>query len=57
MTRFFMTSYDDLEMCSAVDQNCPNGGNFDWLQNYPFAEFEQNGLDATAYDASNGFKP
>jgi hypothetical protein len=43
-----MKSYADLEMCSAAGQNFPNGGNFAWLQNYPFAEYEQNGLDATA---------
>ena len=48
MTLSSMRLYDDPEMYSAADQNCPNGGNFDWLQNYPSAEFEQNGLDATA---------
>jgi len=41
-------SYEDLEMCLAVGQDYPSGGNFDWLPNSLFEEFVPNGIDATA---------
>ncbi len=43
-----MRLYDDQEMCLAAGLNYPSGESFDWLQNFQFAEFEQNGLDAAA---------
>jgi hypothetical protein len=43
-----MRLFDGQEMCLAVARNYPSGENFDWLQNFQFAEFERNGPDATA---------
>lgn len=43
-----MKSYDDRETYLAVDQNYPNGENFDWLRNFHYEEYVLNGLDATA---------